>query len=97
MKKDGILHELDEACGIRNRLFHHEPIWKSGEVKTFRGAVKKLHSRLFVIFDIIAWMSTPMWQMMDRFVPLKSFDDLYKVGMEKFEEMDILKGTKYNL
>jgi hypothetical protein len=91
MKKDGILYELDEACYIRNRLFHHEPIWKSGDVKTYRDAVKKLHSRLFIIFDIIAWMSEPMWFMMDRFTPLQSFDDMYKKGMEKFEEIDLLK------
>jgi hypothetical protein len=92
MKKDGILYELDEAHYIRNRLFHHEPIWKSTDVNSYRDAIKKLHTRLFVIFDIIAWMSESMWFMMKRFVPLQPFNDLYNQGMEKFEEMNLFEG-----
>jgi hypothetical protein len=88
MKRNGIFYELDEALYIRNRLFHHEPIWKGADVKTFEDAVKKLHTRMFIICDIIAWMSQPTLKMVERFLPLDSFNEACIRGMKEFESIN---------
>ncbi|NYS80495.1 MULTISPECIES: Abi family protein [Halomonadaceae] len=43
---------------IRNRLYHHEPVWKNSRpVKDFRGAISRLEREYQIIFDAIGWIS----------------------------------------
>jgi hypothetical protein len=91
MEKSGILKRLDEAREIRNRLFHHKAVWKAGNVKTFREAVERLHDRLFVICDIIAWMSQPAWKTLEKFIPFASFNEAYQRGVDEFQKYDFFE------
>ena len=88
VKRNGIFYGLDEVLYIRNRLFHHEPIWKGPNVATFEDAVKKLHSRINIVCNVVAWMSQAVWEVTKHFTLFESFNEACLRGLEEFESKD---------
>ena len=85
MRRRGILQQLSEVNIMRNRLFHHEPIWKAKGVSTFEEAVKKLWEQLWLIHDVIAWMSPAMWMFIEKVIDKEFFDEAYTKGTLPFK------------
>jgi hypothetical protein len=53
-----IAQRFDEIKLIRNRLFHHEPIWKFKNAKNPQECIIELRSKLNHIFKAIGWISS---------------------------------------
>jgi len=87
MTRRGILQQLKEINKMRNRLFHHEPIWKAKDVHTFGDAVKKLWDRLWLVHDVIAWMSPAMWMFIENAIDKEAFDEAYIKGTQPFKKI----------
>lgn len=53
-----LLHaRLSTSNQLRNRLFHHEPVWKSNKIKTLDDAVKIIHLRYGELLETLSWLS----------------------------------------
>lgn len=65
-KKGKIMQTLNDIATIRNRLFHHEPLWKSEKSKTVSYDIDdillKMNNTYTTIVEVIGWMSTGLQQ-----------------------------------
>ena len=55
--RKNISNRLEEIRLIRNRLFHHEPIWKFRGAKTSEECIAELRRKFNDIFKAIGWIS----------------------------------------
>ena len=56
--RKNISKRFEEIRLIRNRLFHHEPIWKFRNAKTSEECIAELRRKFNDIFKAIGWIST---------------------------------------
>ncbi|KTD47903.1 Abi-like protein [Legionella quinlivanii] len=56
--RKNISKRFEEIRLIRNRLFHHEPIWKFKKANTPQECIAELRRKFNDIFKAIGWMST---------------------------------------
>jgi hypothetical protein len=42
---------------LRNRLFHHEPIWKSKQVTSLESAIKTVEAQYEDLLEVLRWLS----------------------------------------
>lgn len=42
---------------LRNRLFHHEPIWKGNKVDSVESAMKRIKARYADLIEVLGWLS----------------------------------------
>lgn len=62
LPKKALLQEIHWANDLRNRLFHHEPLWTGAGVSTMKQAcatLKRKHRRLL---NILMWMSPDLYR-----------------------------------
>lgn len=52
-----VMLRLKNLNDLRNRLFHHEPIWRSPKVAALDGAIKVLRAKYDDMTEVIGWMS----------------------------------------
>ena len=57
-ERKNISKRFEEIKLIRNRLFHHEPIWKFRHAKTPEECIAELRRKFNDIFKAIGWIST---------------------------------------
>lgn len=55
-----ILSELRDINNIRNRLFHHEPIWKTASVSSLRNALDEVRRKHDKMIAMLSWLSADM-------------------------------------
>jgi hypothetical protein len=55
--RKNISKRFEEIKLIRNRLFHHEPIWKFKNSKTSQESIIELRRKFMDIFKAIGWLS----------------------------------------
>jgi len=55
--RKNISNRFEEIRLIRNRLFHHEPIWKFRHAKTSDACIAELRRKFNDIFKAIGWIS----------------------------------------
>lgn len=55
-----IFNRLTHLNDLRNRLFHHEPIWKAGSVSSVDGAIERLQSQYQDVLEVLGWISPEM-------------------------------------
>jgi len=67
-----ILARLDELRELRNRVFHHEPIWDRN--------LDRVHSR---VIDTLSWMNQGVAKAVDE---LSRVETLFAKGPEAFRE-----------
>ena len=77
---------------IRNRLFHHEPIWKFKNVQTPQECIAELRRKFNDIFKAIGWISKDKRNYLREFGFVQSFKDNCKI-----EILDAykVKGAKF--
>lgn len=56
-ERKNISDRFEEIKLIRNRLFHHEPIWKFKKAKTSQECIAELRRKFNDIFKAIGWIS----------------------------------------
>lgn len=57
-RKEGILQRLGGLTVIRNRLFHYEPLWKTGATAvSIEDALSEMRRKYDLIMEFIGWMS----------------------------------------
>ncbi len=52
-----IFDELQALNKVRNRLFHHEPVWKNKNVHSLKDAIRRLESIYDRLFEALGWVS----------------------------------------
>ena len=52
-----IFPELKRFNLYRNRLYHHEPVWKGKRAQNLNQAIESLEREYSKIFDVIGWLS----------------------------------------
>lgn len=52
-----IFPELKRVNLYRNRLYHHEPVWKGKKAQNLNQAIESLEREYSNIFDVIGWLS----------------------------------------
>lgn len=52
-----VMDRLKSLNGLRNRLFHHEPIWKNSRVKSVEDAVAVLNAHYSDLCEVLKWLS----------------------------------------
>lgn len=52
-----IFPELKRVNVYRNRLYHHEPVWKGKKAQSLNQAIESLEREYSKIFDVIDWLS----------------------------------------
>ncbi|MDO5116095.1 MAG: hypothetical protein Q4D58_08380 [Synergistaceae bacterium] len=62
MKKRQIMAEIKWANALRNRLFHHEPIWTGSGVTSIKDAYKTLKNKHKRLLNIIKMMSPELYK-----------------------------------
>lgn len=68
VKKDIILQTLANITNVRNRLFHHEPLWRSHKHhNTIKNALKEIENKYTMIIQFIGWMSSPLKDYMGNY------------------------------
>lgn len=55
-----IFNRLTHLNDLRNRLFHHEPIWKSGNVSSLEDAIARLQHQYNEVIEALNWLSPEM-------------------------------------
>lgn len=53
-----LFSRLKDVNDLRNRLFHHEPIWSPTNINTVDAAVSNLKQRYESLFEILGWLSS---------------------------------------
>ena len=53
-----IASRIKDINRFRNRLFHHEPVWKSNTVNSLDKAINKLKQHHSVLYETLWWMSS---------------------------------------
>ena len=71
-KRSIVSARLNEIRKIRNRVFHHEPIWH----------IRDLRNKHAQIFEFIEWISPPMAEFV---MAIDRFPLLYSAGMTAFQ------------
>ena len=93
---------LEEIRLIRNRLFHHEPIWKFKNAQTAQQCIAELRRKFNDIFKAIGWMSKYKRNCLREFHFVESFKenctldvlDSYKLkGAEILKQLKIAQST----
>lgn len=62
-----VMDKLKNINQIRNRLFHHEPIWKSGRVKSLDDALNVLKNKNQELHELIKWLSPEQSAILNAF------------------------------
>ncbi|MDG2961682.1 hypothetical protein [Exercitatus varius] len=57
MSVSALFDEMKRVLILRNRLFHHEPIWKKHNCKTHEQAVKNILDNFNFLRKILSWLS----------------------------------------
>lgn len=52
-----VMDRLRQLKDLRNRLFHHEPIWKSKHVNSLPDAVRVLRAKYEEVCEVLGWLS----------------------------------------
>lgn len=68
-----IYKRFEEIKLIRNRLFHHEPVWKFKASSTASGSIAELRKKFRHIYKTIGWMSKSKQEYLKKF----GFVDLF--------------------
>ena len=68
-----ILFELRNINNVRNRLFHHEPIWKTDKVSSFDTALEEIRRKHDKILTVLSWLSSDMVYLLDKLGHGKNF------------------------
>jgi hypothetical protein len=74
-ERKNISKRFEEIKLIRNRLFHHEPIWKFKNAKTPQECITELNRKFKDIFKAIGWMSKHKRNCLREFGFVESFKD----------------------
>lgn len=90
-ERKNISKRFDEIKLIRNRLFHHEPIWKFKKAKSPQECIAELRSKFNDIFKAIGWISSSKRNCLREFGFVESFKtnctletlELYMIKGEK--------------
>ncbi len=68
-----VMQRLKNLNDLRNRLFHHEPIWRSPKAQSLDGAIQVLKHKYADMLDVLRWMSPDLhsllhaWSFQGRF------------------------------
>ena len=68
-----VMVRLKNLNDLRNRLFHHEPIWRSPKVQSLDEATKVLRQKYLDMLEVLSWMSPDLhglvhaWSVPGRF------------------------------
>jgi hypothetical protein len=83
-----IYQRFEEIKLLRNRLFHHEPIWKFKNSSTANDSVAELRQKFNDVYKAIGWMSKPKQEYLKQF----GFVEFFKQNCT----MEVLEKYKTN-
>lgn len=89
-ERKNISDRFEEIKLIRNRLFHHEPIWKFRNAKTSEECIIELRRKFNDIFKIAGQITK---NSSSRYIPLN--DEAYKIIKQLYEKSDSKKGLVF--
>ena len=89
VKKEVILQTLTNITNTRNRLFHHEPLWKSHKHHdTMENAIEEIENKYTMITQFIGWMSAPLKDYMETytrcFTAFQEVSKFMQCGLSEF-------------
>lgn len=70
-----IFDKLKQINTKRNRLYHHEPIWKKKKVNSFDKAISSLDKEYNILNDAIGWVSPAKKDYMEKLGYKARFDE----------------------
>lgn len=98
--RKNISKRLEEIRLIRNRLFHHEPIWKFKNTQSSQDCIVELRRKFNDIFKAIGWMSKYKRNCLREFGFVESFKNnctLEVLESYKAKGNEILQHTQIKL
>lgn len=99
-ERKNISKRFEEIKLIRNRLFHHEPIWKFKNAQSSQDCVAELRRKFNDIFKAIGWMSKYKRNCLREFGFVESFKNnctLDVLESYKAKGTEILQHTQINI
>lgn len=56
-----VMQRLQNLNDLRNRVFHHEPIWNTLKVNSTEDAIRVLKSKYSDMLEVLSWMSPDLY------------------------------------
>jgi len=64
--RSNIHTQLQTIQTLRNKAFHHEPVWNIGRPATLQDSINELHRQKDVLLNVLNWISTDSAKLAER-------------------------------
>lgn len=83
-----LFNDLNTLSKLRNRLFHHEPIWSGSGVNSKQKALDKLQQKYSLVMDVLGYMSPDKLLLVNNIDLISEFN--LHCSMQKFSDYEDL-------
>lgn len=81
-----LFNDLNTLNKLRNRLFHHEPIWRSKGVDSKQSALDKLQNNYSLVMDVLGYLSPDKLILVNSINMVNEFN--HSCSMSKFTDYE---------